>query len=126
MTTFETGIARYEWDGNILISHSKSVLRTVDLMNENASAVKHHTSGKPVKLLIYLADSPMPDKATRVRSNELVPELYSAMAMITKPGLGQLILKMVFGLKTPPIPMKFFSTEADAKRWLDTLKIDAE
>lgn len=121
MVHFETGIARYDWDGNILVSHSKSVLRTVELMNENAAAVKHHTGGEPVKLLIYLAESPMPDKATRLRSNELVPELYSAMAMITKPGLGQLILKMVFGLKTPPIPMKFFSSEVAAKRWLDSL-----
>jgi hypothetical protein len=80
--------------------------------------VRSITNDKPVPLLIYLAKSPIPDKQTRKFSTEQLPKIYSAMAMVSKPGLSQFIMSILFGLKTPPIPMKSFTDDIAAREWL--------
>jgi len=69
-------------------------------------------------LLIYLSNSPVPDKETRKFSTEQLPNVYTAMAMVSKPGLAKLIMNILFRLKPPPIPMKSFSDDEEAKEWL--------
>ena len=87
-------------------------------ISENIVLVKQITGGKKVPLLIYLSNSPVPDKATRKFSTEQLPHVYSAMAMVSKPGLAKLIMNILFRVKTPPIPMKSFSDDREAKEWL--------
>ncbi len=112
-------IADYRLDeSGILYSYSKSILRTIPLMEANAALVKQITGDKPVPLLIFLTNSPMPDKATRQYSKLKIPEIYSAMAMVSKPGLSAFIMKLLFAFQKPPIPMKSFTNEEDAKAWL--------
>lgn len=69
-------------------------------------------------LLIYLSNSPVPDKETRKFATEQLPVIYSAMAMVSKPGLAKFIMNILFSLKKPPIPMKSFSDDKEAKEWL--------
>ena len=122
MELIKGDIADYRLDDSgILYSYSKSVLRTVSLMEANVKLVKQITGGKPVPLLIFLKNSPMPDKATRQYSKEKIPELYSAMAMVSKPGLSSFIMKLLFAFQKPPIPMKSFTDELEAKAWLMSL-----
>lgn len=117
--TWESEIATYWFDDNgILVSLSKAVLRTVANISSNVDLVKSITNNKPVPLLIYLARSPVPDKQTRQFSTEKLPEIYSAMAMVSKPGLSHFIMKILFGIKSPPIPMKSFTDDKAAKEWL--------
>jgi hypothetical protein len=117
--TWESEIATYWFDDNgILISLSRSVLRTVENISSNVTLVKSITNNKPVPLLIYLANSPVPDKQTRKYSTEQLPLIYSAMAMVCKPGLSKFIMNILFGLKPPPIPMKTFTDDNEAKVWL--------
>jgi hypothetical protein len=71
-----------------------------------------------VPLLIYLSNSPVPDKETRKFSTTQLPVIYSAMAMVSKPGLAQFIMRILFQLKPPPIPMKSFTNDLEAKEWL--------
>ena len=112
-------IADYRLDeSGILYSYSKSILRTIPLMEANVALVKQITGNKPVPLLIFLTNSPMPDKATRQYSKLLIPEIYSAMAMVSQPGLSAFIMKLLFAFQKPPIPMKSFTNEEDAKAWL--------
>jgi len=111
-------IADYLYNEGILYSYSKSVLRTVENIAGNVALVKQITGGKKVPLLIYLSNSPVPDKATRKFSTEKLPEIYTAMAMVSKPGLAQFIMKILFSLKPPPIPMRSFPNDAEAKEWL--------
>lgn len=115
---WEGQIAAYWFDSGILISLSKSPKRTVELIADNVALVKQITNDTPVPLLIYLADSPIPDKATRKFSTEQLPMIYKAMAMVSKPGLSQFIMKILFSLKPPPIPMKSFTDDKQAKEWL--------
>jgi hypothetical protein len=122
MRIIEGEIADYRLDeSGILYSYSKSVLRTVPLMQRNKELVKSIAGDKPVPLLIFLKNSPMPDKATRDYSKSILPEIYSAMAMVSKPGLSTLIMKLLFAFQKPPIPMKSFTDEETAKAWLLSL-----
>ena len=114
----EGEIADYYWDDEILVSLSKNTKRTVESISRNVSLVKNITNNKPVPLLIYLANSPVPDKETRKFSTEQLPVIYSAMAMVSKPGLAKFIMNILFSLKPPPIPMKSFSDDNQATEWL--------
>ena len=117
--TWEGEIATYWFDDNgILVSLSKSILRTVENISSNVVLVRSITDNKPVPLLIYLANSPIPGKQTRKFSTEQLPVIYSAMAMVCKPGLSKFIMNILFGLKPPPIPMKSFTNDRVATKWL--------
>jgi hypothetical protein len=112
-------IADYWYDSNgILYSYSKSPVRTIKNITENIALVKQITGNKIVPLLIYLSNSPVPDKATRKFSAEQLPNVYKAMAMVSKPGLSKFIMNILFKLKQPPIPMKSFTDDKQAREWL--------
>ena len=115
---FEGEIATYWFDDGILVSLSKSPQRTVENIKANVKLVKEITNNKPVPLLIYLSNSPVPDKETRKYATEQLPVIYSAMAMVSKPGLARFIMNILFALKKPPIPMKSFTDDKEAKKWL--------
>ncbi|MEE1943592.1 STAS/SEC14 domain-containing protein [Pedobacter sp. KR3-3] len=111
-------IADYWFEDGILVSLSKSIKRTVPLIAANVELVKQLTNNKPVPLLIYLKNSPVPDAETRKFSAAKLPEIYSAMAMVAQPGLSKFIMNILFRLKKPPIPMKSFTDAQQAKAWL--------
>ena len=115
---FEGEIANYWFEDGILVSLSKSPRRTVANITGNVALVKSITGDKRVPLLIYLSNSPVPDKATRKFATEQLPVIYSAMAMVSKPGLAKFIMNILFMLKPPPIPMKSFTDDNEAKEWL--------
>ncbi|HRG53277.1 MAG TPA: STAS/SEC14 domain-containing protein [Bacteroidia bacterium] len=102
----------------ILYAYSKSPKRSVKNISENIALVKQITGNKTVPLLIYLSNSPVPDKETRKFSTEQLPTVYKAMAMVSKPGLAQLIMGVLFKLKPSPIPIKSFTNDEEAKEWL--------
>jgi len=102
----------------ILYSYSKPPKRTVKSISENIALVKQITGGKKVPLLIYLSNSPVPDKETRKFSTEQLPNVYTAMAVVSKGGLAQLIMNMLFKFKPPPIAMKSFADDKEARKWL--------
>ncbi len=115
---FESEIASYWFEGGILVSLSKNPQRTVANISSNVAFVKEITGNKKVPLLIYLSNSPVPDKATRKFSASQLPHIYSAMAMVSKPGLAKFIMNILFSLQAPPIPMKSFTDEKAARSWL--------
>ena len=115
---FSGEIATYWFEDGILVSLSKSVKRTVQNISGNVELVKKITGNKKVPLLIYLKNSPMPDKETRAFSTKMLPEIYSAMAMVSEPGLSSFIMALLFKFKPPPIPMKNFTDDKTAKEWL--------
>ena len=92
---FEGEIATYWFDDGILVSLSKSPKRTVENIKANVEFVKRITNNKPVPLLIYLSNSPVPDKETRKYSTQQLPVIYSAMAMVSKPGLAKFIMNIL-------------------------------
>jgi len=102
----------------ILYSYSKNPKRTIKNISENIALVKQITGNKTVPLLIYLCNSPVPDKETRKFSTEQLPTVYKAMAMVSPPGLAQLIMRLLFKLKPSAIPIKSFTNDEEARDWL--------
>ena len=115
---YEGEIATYWFEDGILVSLSKSPKRTVENISGNVALIKEITGNRRTPLLIYLSNSPVPDKATREFSTQQLPLIYSAMAMVSKPGLSKFIMNILFALKPPPIPMKSFTNDVAAKEWL--------
>jgi hypothetical protein len=75
--TFEGEIATYWFEDGILVSLSKSPKRTVANITDNVALVKRITNNKPVPLLIYLSNSPVPDKETRKFNRTTASYLFS-------------------------------------------------
>ena len=99
----------------ILYSYSKSTTRTVKNISENIALVKQITGGKIVPLLIYLSNSPVPDKETRKFSAEQLPNVYKAMAMVSKGGLAQFIMNILFKFKPPSHSNEIISDDKQQK-----------
>jgi len=116
---FHGEIADYWMEDGILVSLSKNPKRTIENISGNMKLVKEISGDKPIPLLIYLCNSPVPDKETRKFAAKALPEIYSAMAMVSKPGLSKFIINILFKLKPPPIPMKSFIDDKKAKEWLN-------
>src|SRR4051812_13031358 len=112
---FEGEIATYWFENGILISLSKSPKRTVDLIKNNVQFVRRITNHTRVPLLIYLSDSPVPEKEEKRYTPEQLPFFYKAMAMVSKPGLSRLIINFLFSFNPPPIPIKSFTDDGEAK-----------
>jgi hypothetical protein len=119
---FTGEIADYWLEDGILIADSKNPKRTVANISGNVALVKKITGDKPVPLLIYLCNSPVPDKKTRKFANTQLPVIYKAMAMVSKPGLAKFIMNILFSLKPPPIPMKSFTDDKAAREWLQQFR----
>ena len=115
---FEGEIATYWLEDGILISLSKSPKRTVANITGNIALVRSITNNKKIPLLIYLSKSPLPDKETRKFVTKQLPNVYTAMAMVSKAGVAKFIMNFLFSLKPPPIPMKSFTDDKEAKEWL--------
>jgi hypothetical protein len=103
-------------------SYSKNPKRTIENISANIQLVKSITNNKPVPLLIYLCKSPVPDKATQQFAKEQLAAVYTAMAMVSKPGLAQFIMKLLFKFQQPPIPIQSFTDVEAAKAWLQQFK----
>lgn len=117
--TFEGELATYWFDNNgILVSLSKNPKRTVTNTTDNFALVKRIANNKKVPLLIYLSKSSAPDKQTREFVAKELPNVYTAMAMVSKSGLGTIIMNFLFKLNPPTIPMKNFTDDTQAKEWL--------
>lgn len=115
---FEGEIASYWIEDGILVSVSKSPRRTVENIKGNIALVREITKNRKVPLLIYLSNSPIPDKQTRKFATEQLPQVYTAMAMVSKAALAKLIMNVLFKLKPPPIPMRNFTSDTEARDWL--------
>lgn len=111
-------IADYEMrEDGILVSYSKPVKRTKELIERNALLLASNFNC-PVPVVVHICKSPVPDKVARIASNQYLPINYSKMAMVSEPGLAQFIMRILFKLKKPAIRMQFFQTEEDAVLWL--------
>jgi hypothetical protein len=116
---FEGPLGTYWFDEDgILYSASKSPRRTIENVTANIELVKRISKNKPVCLIVYLSKSSKPDKQTRDYVAKELPNVYKAMAMVSKSGLGRFIMNFIFGLNKPSIPMKTFSDDKKAKEWL--------
>ncbi len=120
----ESELATY-WriDADTIYAASKPTNRTVETIASNVALVKSLNNNKPVKLIISIAKSAVPDKPTRELAAKELPLTYAAMAMIAPNKLTGFIINLIYGMKKPPIPMKTFSDFEAAQRWISKVDV---
>ncbi|MDB5051571.1 MAG: hypothetical protein JWO30_4642 [Fibrobacteres bacterium] len=117
--TFESDIGTYWFDEHgILISKSKKTKRNLQNIKQNIALIKQIAAGKLPCLIVHLCYSPKPDKETLDYVAKELPNVYTAMAMVSKSGVAKLIMSILFKFKPPSIPMKVFRNEEDARKWI--------
>lgn len=117
--TFETELGTYWFDEEgILNSISSPTQRTMQNTRANFDLVQRLSAGNKPCLLVQLCNSPVPTRETRAYVKKRLPETYTAMAMLSDSGVGELIMNLLFKLQAPPIPMKTFRDEKTARAWL--------
>lgn len=108
---------------DVIYAESKPTARTVETIASNVALVKSLNDNNPVKLIISIAKSSVPDKATRELAAKELPLTYAAMAMIAPNKLTGFIINLIYGMKKPSIPMKTFSNFKDARNWISKLDV---
>jgi hypothetical protein len=72
---YESEIATYRFEDGILFSVSKNTRRTFANITTNLALVKRIMNNRKVPLLMYLSNSPVPDKETRKLSAKQLPHV---------------------------------------------------
>lgn len=117
--TFKSELGTYWFDETgILKSLSNNTRRTLENTGRNFELVRKISGGQKVCHMVYLVNSPKPDKATLRYVAQELPGVYKAMAIISKSGLGKIVMNIIFRLNPPTIPMKTFADEDEAIEWL--------
>ncbi|MGZ3885238.1 MAG: DUF7793 family protein [Bacteroidia bacterium] len=102
----------------ILCAVAKAVPRSLEMQKANYDFIRQITGGKKVCLLSDTTSSSPQDKETRDYIAAQIPDVFKAMAVISGSASGRFITNVFLAIKQQPIPMRFFSNEADAKEWL--------
>lgn len=117
--TFVTALGTYWFDEEgILNSVSSPAKRTMKNTRYNFDLVQRVSAGRKPCLLVKLCSSPVPSRETQAYVKRRLPDTYTAMAMLSDSGIGELIMNILFKLQAPPIPMRTFRNEEKAREWL--------
>ena len=75
--------------------------------------------GKKTCMISYSSSTtPPPKKADRDWISKELDSIVKALGIISASPLSKMVANLFFGLKPPAYPVKFFSNEADAKKWI--------
>lgn len=116
---YEGELATFWFDeSGILCAIGKHTLRNLDKQKSNFDFIRQISGGKKVCLLSDLTSSEPYDKETRDYMALEMPHVFAAMATMSDSPMGRFMFNTFVGLKKQPVPMRFFSDEAEAKAWL--------
>jgi hypothetical protein len=107
----------FDEDG-ILCAVSKKVPRTMEKQKANYALVREITGNKRVCLLADNTDTYTQDDITRKYSAQEMPELFKAMAVISRTAIARAASHLFLYFHGEPIPIKSFDNEKEAKAWL--------
>lgn len=113
-----TSILWFDENG-ILCSVAKKVPpQTLEQAKEAMKEFTKITGGQKVCLLSDSTDHPPADKEMRDYAAEVLPELVNAVAIISRSAVGVMAANLFFSIKQQPYPVKMFTVETEAKKWL--------
>lgn len=115
---FENELGTYWLDNGFIVSISSGLKRTISNTTRDIALVKRITNNKKLPFLIYISDAPAPDADTREFVAKQLPDVYLAMAIVSKFGIGNIIKNVLFRFMPPSIPMKNFTNTEEAREWL--------
>ena len=115
---FEGDLATFWFEEDLLCAHAKSCGRTLEKQKENYDLVRRISGNKKVCLLTDVTSVSPQDKETRDYMAAELPNVFKAMAVVSSSVWGKFVTNLFLALKQQPIPIKFFSSEAEAREWI--------
>lgn len=107
----------FEEDG-ILCAVSKMIPRTLEKQKANYDLIRQITSNKRVCLLADNTLTYEHDDETRKYMASELPNLFKAMATVSRTVFGQAVSDTFLYYQGTPVPIKTFKNEDEARTWL--------
>lgn len=105
-------------DDGILCGRSKDFPRTLQNQRQTYDLIRKISGNKKVCYLSEVTRIQAPDKETREFVVAESSNLFKAVAVISDSFVGRMIANILFNMRRQPYPVKMFSNEDDAKKWL--------
>lgn len=116
---FEGELATFWFnEKGILYAVAKKTPRTLEKQKENFALIKQITGNKKVCLFSDSTNASPPNKETRDYMEKEMPNIFKAMAIVSKSVVGEIFPKAFLILNSYPIPIKYFNEEKEAAEWL--------
>src|ERR1700757_3302705 len=107
----------FDHDG-ILHKISKNIPRTLDGVKDLYTLIKRTTKGKKVCALFEVSKETASNKDVRKYLKKEIPQIFSALALLSKTPVGETTGILISALAPTHIPTKVFNDEDKAKLWL--------
>ena len=107
----------FDHDG-ILHKISKTTPRTLESVKDLYSHIKRAIKGKKVCALFEVSKETASNKDVRKYLKKEIPQMFSAVALLSKTPVGETTGILISALAPTHIPTKVFKNEDDAKTWL--------
>jgi hypothetical protein len=102
----------------MLCANGKNVLRTLENQKRTYECIKQISGNKKVCLLSDATSSSAQTKEVREYIAGEMPNLFKAMAVISRSSMGRFITNVFLSVNRYPVPIKMFDNEASAREWL--------
>jgi hypothetical protein len=118
-TTYEGELAVFWFNEHgILCARAKNTPRSMERQKANYEFIRKISGNKKVCLLSDTSTTAPQDKETRDYAAKEMPNVFSAMAVISGTAMGKFIANQFIHIKDHPIPIQLFEKEEDAVKWL--------
>jgi hypothetical protein len=116
---FKTPTSTYWFnDGILFIVSKKGPELPLEEQKKQTEAFRQKLDGKKICAIIDVTNASPSSKETREYSTKVLPELFKAIAFVTRSAVGKMMAHLYFGFKPLPFPAKVFSNEKDALEWI--------
>lgn len=117
---YDTEVGTFWFDDDGILNHvAKPVtFPALDKLKQNNEFIKQICDNQTVCFLSNANKAQPMNQQMRDFVAEELPQMFKAMAIISNSMLSTMIANIFFKLKGQPVPMKMFTNENEAKKWL--------
>ncbi|HEY0031280.1 MAG TPA: hypothetical protein VGC65_11015 [Bacteroidia bacterium] len=116
---FEMTTSKYWFeDGVLYLVTTKVPHPSFELAKAETQSFKKRFKGKKMCAVMDVTDASPSSKEVRDYNTKELPEMFKAIAFITRTALGKMLANLYLGIKPVPFPVKIFSNEEEAKKWI--------
>lgn len=105
-------------EDGIVITIGKSESQDTETARENMVYTKKVTGGKPRPLLVDMTKVRSMSKGAREEYVQQQDAVITAVALLTRSGVSNMIANIFISLNKPQVPVKLFTDPDKAKEWL--------
>jgi hypothetical protein len=96
----------------------KNASITKEALEDSFKYIRKHAGDKKICWLGDVTNASFPTKEARDYSGDETPKIVEALAIIVNSEISKLVANAFLALKKPPYPTKMFTSEKDAREWL--------